>query len=434
MKLNQQNKWISVHLGDISTFIRGVTFPKGSRLESYENGTVAVATTKAAQQPGIEHDKLYFIPKSFVKRLEQFLLPNDIVISIANSLDLVGRVTFATKKDEGITWGAFLGVIRANPKLIYPYFLYSFLTTAETKQYFRKNARTTTNISNISSDSILSLRIPVPPLAEQKRIVKKIEELFGVIDAQVKRLEATQEALVSYRQSILQQAFSGKLHKTSTWKKITLQEAVDINPKTILPVLPDSEMVSFLPMLAVQEESLEYREQEASFGKVKKGYTKFQDEDVLFAKITPCMENGKGCIVHNLSHGIGFGSTEFHVLRCHKNVFPKFIYYFVIRRSFRAEAKNKMSGAVGQQRVPAEFVKEYTIELPSLPEQKTIVKKIETAFAFADKAQAAITDALEQAKQLKQSILKRAFEGKLVPQDPNDKPIDLTQLKKDKQK
>ena len=140
--------------------------------------------------------------------------------------------------------------------------------------------------------------IPVPPLAEQKRIVKKIEELFGVIDEQVKRLEATHTALVSYRQSILQQAFSGKLHKTTDWKKITLQEAVDINPKTVLPALSDSEMVSFLPMPAVQEESLEYAEQKSSFGKVKKGYTKFRDEDVLFAKITPCMENGKGCIVH----------------------------------------------------------------------------------------------------------------------------------------
>lgn len=276
--------------------------------------------------------------------------------------------------------------------------------------------------------------IPVPPMAEQKRIVKKIEELFGVIDEQVKRLEATQEALVSYRQSILQQAFSGKLHKTTDWKKITLQEAVDINPKTVLPALSDSEIVSFLPMPAVQEESLEYAEQKSSFGKVKKGYTKFRDEDVLFAKITPCMENGKGCIVHNLSHGIGFGSTEFHVLRCHKDVSPKFIYYFVIRRTFRAEAKNKMSGAVGQQRVPAEFLKEYSFTRPSLPEQKAIVKKIENAFAFADKAQAAITGALEQAKQLKQSILKRAFEGKLIPQDPNDKPVDLTQIKKDKHK
>ena len=366
------------------------------------------------------------ISKTGLENSSAKMLPIDtLLLAMYGSIGKLGITKVSCATNQAI---AFCFPNKATVDL---FFLFYFLM--HSKPYFFKLAKGGTQ-QNISQTVIKDFSICLPPMAEQKRIVKKIEELFGIIDAQVKRLEATQEALVSYRQSILQQAFSGKLHKTSTWKKITLQEAVDINPKTILPVLPDSEMVSFLPMPAVQEESLEYREQEASFGKVKKGYTKFQDEDVLFAKITPCMENGKGCIVHNLSHGIGFGSTEFHVLRCHKNVLPKFIYYFVIRRSFRAEAKNKMSGAVGQQRVPAEFLKEYTIALPSLSEQKAIVKKIETAFAFADKAQAAITDALEQAKQLKQSILKRAFEGKLVPQDPNDKPIDLTQLKKDKQK
>lgn len=271
-------------------------------------------------------------------------------------------------------------------------------------------------------------KILLPPMAEQKRIVKKIEELFAIIDKTVKYLNDTKQHLAQYRQSVLQQAFSGKLHKTTIWKQILLREAVDINPKTTVPALAETELVSFLPMSVVSEESLSYTEQKAPFGKVKKGYTKFQNDDILFAKITPCMENGKGCIAQNLSYGIGFGSTEFHVLRCSKEVFPKFIYYFVIQRHFRAAAKNKMSGAVGQQRVPVEFLKESPINLPSLPEQKAIVAKIETAFAAADKAEKAISAALEQAKQFKQSILKRAFEGKLVPQDPNDEPVDLSQL------
>lgn len=272
-------------------------------------------------------------------------------------------------------------------------------------------------------------KISLPPLPEQKRIVKKIEELFAAIDKNIKQLEQTQQALIQYCQSVLQQAFSGKLHKTTNWELTTLQQIADINPKTELPKLLDDEVVSFLPMSCLQEESLNYIEQQASFGKVKKGYTKFQNNDILFAKITPCMENGKGCIVTGLNHGIGFGSTEFHVLRCHKDTFPKFIYYFIIQRSFRAEAKNNMSGAVGQQRISADFLKLHPIYIPSLPEQKAIVAKIEKAFASADKAQTAISAALQQAKQLKQSILKRAFEGKLVPQDPNDKPVDLSQLK-----
>lgn len=350
------------------------------------------------------------------------------------------KVTLVNKNDVLVVWdGARFGlsaigregvlgstIVALNSQYVLPKFLFYFIQSNFKKIQSKPRG---VGIPHVEPSLFWNLPIPVLPMAEQKRIVKKIEELFGVIDEQVKRLEATRATLVSYRQSILQQAFSGKLHKTTDWKKITLQEAVDINPKTVLPALSDSEMVSFLPMPAVQEESLKYAEQKSSFGKVKKGYTKFRDKDVLFAKITPCMENGKGCIVHNLSHGIGFGSTEFHVLRCHKDVSPKFIYYFVIRRTFRAEAKNKMSGAVGQQRVPAEFLKEYSFTRPSLPEQKAIVKKIENAFAFADKAQAAITGALEQAKQLKQSILKRAFEGKLVPQDPNDKPVNLPVLK-----
>ncbi|MBP5429355.1 MAG: restriction endonuclease subunit S [Elusimicrobiaceae bacterium] len=420
------NNWLSIALGNMSTFIRGVTFPKGSRLESYENETVAVATTKAAQQPGIEHDKLYFIPKSFVKRLEQFLLPNDIVISIANSLDLVGRVTFATKKDEGITWGAFLGVIRANPKLIYPYFLYSFLTTAETKQYFRKNARTTTNISNISSDSILSLQIPVPPLAEQKRIVKKIEELFGVIDEQVKRLEATQEALVSYRQSVLNAYFRNSNYPKCKIKDfIVLKNGYAFDSKSYqnagIPVVRISNITTnrkvFLDNAVYVEDKQEYQ----NFI-VSKGDLLLAMSGATTGKLGIYEENVKAFQNQRVGNLKIIDKTK---------CLSKFRNYLFFSLS---DAILHLAYGGAQPNISGTKLLNLTSILPSIEQQRDIVKKIETAFAFADKAQAAITNALEQAKQLKQSILKRAFEGKLVPQDPNDKPIDLTQLKKDKQK
>ena len=105
---------------------------------------------------------------------------------------------------------------------------------------------------------------------------------------------------------------------------------------------------------------------------VEKGYTYFHDRDVLFAKITPCMENGKCAIARNLVNGIGFGSTEFHVVRPKHDVTPEWIFYFLRQHSTRQEAARHMTGTAGQQRVPTRFLQEVMIPLPPLSEQKRI--------------------------------------------------------------
>jgi len=278
---------------------------------------------------------------------------------------------------------------------------------------------------NISQDIVKKLELPLPPLAEQKRIVGKIEELFAEVDKGIDLLKQKQAELKKYRQSALSAAFSGKLYKTTEWQTVQLKEICDVNPKTEIPSFSDEEIVSFLPMPAVEAEINSYQEEETGYKKVKKGYTKFQNKDVLFAKITPCMENGKGCIVDNLRKGVGFGSTEFHVLRSNGRVLPKLLILFVLSLNFRKEAKMHMTGAVGQQRVPADFIKNHTFLLPTLPEQEQIVAEIEQRFEKADILEKSIENALESAEKLKQSILKKAFEGKLVPQDPNDEPASV---------
>lgn len=140
-------------------------------------------------------------------------------------------------------------------------------------------------------------------------------------------------------------------------------------------------------------------------------------------------------MVDNLLYNIGFGSTEFHVLRCSENLLNKFIYFIISSVSFRKLAKMKMTGAVGQQRVPADFLKTFPISLPTLPEQERIVEEIEKRFAKADKMLEVVEKSLKSAEQLKQSVLKKAFEGKLVPQDPNDEPASvlLARIKSEKQ-
>ena len=103
---------------------------------------------------------------------------------------------------------------------------------------------------------------------------------------------------------------------------------------------------------------------------VSKGYTAFQSGDVLFAKITPCMENGKAAIADGLENGLGFGSTEFHVLRPTDKAHNAWLYGLVRRESFRHEAKRSFTGTAGQQRVPTEFLKELKVPIPPIRVQQ----------------------------------------------------------------
>lgn len=159
------------------------------------------------------------------------------------------------------------------------------------------------------------------------------------------------------------------------WPLVSLEEIAQINPRERSWIdLPDTTEVSFVPMQAVSEVSATIERQERrKLSEVRRGFTPFVEGDVLFAKITPSMENGKVALAVGLHNGIGFGSTEFHIIRATSLVLPEFLYFFVRQPVFRKAAKKQMRGAVGQQRVPANFLDSYQIPLPPLQEQRRIV-------------------------------------------------------------
>lgn len=160
-----------------------------------------------------------------------------------------------------------------------------------------------------------------------------------------------------------------------TLRLAKLGDVCDINPRLGRNHgLSDDLAVSFVPMAAVSELSASIEAaQVRPFSDVKKGYTSFADGDVLFAKITPCMENGKAALARDLVGGIGFGSTEFHVLRAREGVLPEWIHFFVRQESFRAEAKRNFTGTAGQQRVPTTFLQAADIPVPRIEDQRRIV-------------------------------------------------------------
>ena len=134
------------------------------------------------------------------------------------------------------------------------------------------------------------------------------------------------------------------------------------------------------------------------------------------------MENGKVALLNNLKNGIGFGSTEFHVSRLTDLTNKKYFFYYVVQESFRREARRNMTGSAGQLRVPTSYFKDVLIPLCPLPEQHQIVAEIERCFSIADDVERTVDQSLQQAERLRQSILKQAFIGQLVPQDPTNEP------------
>lgn len=154
-----------------------------------------------------------------------------------------------------------------------------------------------------------------------------------------------------------------------TWGE--LEEFCVINQKA--KQIPDDMEVSFVPMQNVSNTGDVQTDEVRKASEVKKGFTFFEEGDVLFAKITPCMENGKGGIARGLKNGVGFGSTEFHVLHPDpEKVSSEWLYYLTSWDEFRIQCARNMTGSAGQKRVPKSYLEHYKVHLPPLEEQRRI--------------------------------------------------------------
>ncbi len=200
-----------------------------------------------------------------------------------------------------------------------------------------------------------------------------------------------------------------------SWTVTTLSDVAEINPLINFAQYDDDTLISFVPMPLIEELTgrLDSTRLE-KLGKVKKGYTRFLEGDVLFAKITPCMENGKVAVAENLKGGIGAGSTELHVLRPRGEISNRYILYYLLQNDFRGDAQHHMTGMVGQKRVPSKFIESSEIPLPPLNEQRRIVSKIEELFSRLDEGEAALMRVLRLLTSYRQAVLRAAVTGELT--------------------
>ncbi|MDG4952965.1 restriction endonuclease subunit S [Actinobacillus equuli] len=168
------------------------------------------------------------------------------------------------------------------------------------------------------------------------------------------------------------------------WEVKRLRFTLEVNPAKSELNLPANTLVSFVPMEAVNMDKNLTLDQEKYLDEVYKGYTYFKNGDVVLAKITPCFENGKSAIALNLTNGIGFGTTELHVLRANSLISNQFLYYFIKSEPFMKIGESEMYGAGGQKRVPEEFIKNFLISFPPLDEQTAIADFLDNKLGEID--------------------------------------------------
>lgn len=346
---------------------------------------------------------------------------------------LYGRLRPYLNKHDVVTFDGICStdilVFRFKNKITAKYINYYF-DTVDFIKYVVKNSNGI-NLPRVSAKEIGLYKIKLPPINEQQRIVNIIESLFVKLDRAKELIENTLAQFEQNKMAILHKAFIGELTAKwrkennidlSSWENGILMDFCKINPKKINTKEFDDDMiVSFIPMPCVSDIWGNIVKKELrKLGEVKKGYTNFCEGDVLFAKITPCMENGKSAIVDKLENDIGFGSTEFYVLRCDENKLNnKYLHYFVRQKTFRDEAKGEMTGAVGQQRVPKTFLENYKMKVPTIEEQQEIVNILDKLLAKYNKIKN-LEQQLEKIELLKKAILAKAFRGELGTNNPDE--------------
>ncbi len=320
-----------------------------------------------------------------------------------------------------------------NENYIDTYFLYILLKQLE--NFINCFLFKGSGLKHLQKTELKSLKIPLPPLEIQKQIVaecEKVEEQYNTLSLSIKEYQKLIKAMLQkcgiiednqeYElNSILEnlQKLESKLDfnllfsfiddftnarqedlkkfkefvknikaildtllisPKDGWKRISLknEQYIELNPsKKEISKLDENMLVSFIEMASVSDKGYIQSKIDRSLNEVRKGYTYFIENDILIAKITPCMENGKCAIAKNLTNNIGFGSTEFHIFRAKTGLDSSFLFYNLNQQNIREKAALAMTGASGHKRVPISFYENLTIPLPPLEIQEKIVQNIE---------------------------------------------------------
>lgn len=333
-------------LGDIATYINGYAFKPEDR------GNEGLPIIRIQDLTGNSYD-LGFYNGEYPERIE--INNGDVLISWSGSLGV-----YLWNKGKALLNQHIFKVVFDKAEIDKSYFIYAI-------QHYLKEMEAKTHgatMKHITKKDFDDMLVPYPNMQKQRETAGILSMVDGIIVSCQQELTKLDELV----KSRFVEMFGMPGADDFGWGLVTLGSVCYINPKKSQDTRLGSGIeISFVPMPAVTEHGEIDATSIKEYDEVRTGFTYFAENDVLFAKITPCMENGKGAIARGLHNGIGFGSTEFHVLRpIADKTNPYWIYILTVFSQFREDAAANMTGSAGQRRVPASFLENYRIAVPPI--------------------------------------------------------------------
>jgi len=457
---NLPKGWVRIRLDAFAEIILGQS-PPSSTYNEDGNGL-------SFYQGKLEFGHMYPTPRKWCTSPKKIAEKGDVLISVRAPVgptnicperSCIGRGLAAIRGLAGVETHFILYLMRAHENLL-------------------SGIGTGTTFNAITGDKLKGIQVPLSPLPEQHRIIAKIEELFTRLDAGVEALKKIKAQLKRYRQSVLKHAFEGKL--TAEWRQAHKHE---LEPSSILlecireerkkdlkrkykelppldtsnmPELPDGWV--WTRLLDVSEvvtgktpskTKIEYYGRDFCFYKpadLNNGYYVRESEDglsrqgIVKSRLLPSKSTLVTCIGATISktgfiRKEGASNQQINAIIPENQLTPELIYFVCVSPQFQKSIIDNASSTTLPILNKSRF-EILPIPLMSILEQKEIVSEIERRFSVADQIEKTVDQSLKQAERLRQSILKRAFEGKLVPQDPNDEPAEklLERIKEERAK
>lgn len=405
--------WVWVRLGAVCGFERGITFPSSAKQNERDDESIPCLRTANVQDELELNDLIYVNKKYYKNNIDKLIRENDIIMSTANSRELVGKTSFVYKVEYPMIFGGFVMALRANKLL--SKFLFYYLRLEFLLGRFRGESTQTTNIANISSSVLGEYTFPLPPLFEQQRIVERIEELFAKLDEAKERLQEVADSFAVRKAAILHKAFTGELIGKQVTELVPLENLVDlikigpfgsslhesdyiengiplVNPKHIVQqrIVPQSK-------ISISDEKAE----ELSSYKLK-------ENDIVLGRRG---EMGRCAPISNREENwiCGTGSM---IIRLKKEYDAK-LYSLIL--GSQATVTYLENSAVGStlKNLNEKIVRKIPVPQFSSEEQHEIVRLIDDLLARERKAQQATEQALASIDLMNKSILARAFRGEL---------------------